>query len=49
MDINYWRNQWLERCPICHGPLEEVYFGGGTYRNECSRCVKHFTMEEINE
>ncbi len=37
---NYW-----ERCPICHGPLEEVYYGGGVTKWECNRCVKHFVTE----
>ena len=41
---NYW-----ERCPICHGPLEEVYYGGGVTKWECNRCVKHFVTEIYNE
>ena len=42
------RNYW-ERCPICHGPLEEVYYGGGVTKYECNRCVKHFVTEIYNE
>ena len=42
------RNYWT-RCPICHGPLEEVYYGGGVTKHECNRCVKHFVTEIYNE
>ena len=31
-----------ETCPICEGPLEEVYYGGGVTKWECKGCVKHF-------
>ena len=31
-----------EKCPICEGPLEEVYYGGGVTKWECKGCVKHF-------
>ena len=31
-----------EPCPICDGPLEEVYYGGGVTKWECKGCVKHF-------
>ena len=31
-----------EPCPICEGPLEEVYYGGGVTKWECKGCVKHF-------
>ena len=44
VEINYW-----ERCPICHGPLEEIYYGGGVTKHECNRCVKHFVTEIYNE
>ncbi len=44
VDRKYW-----ERCPICHGPLEEVYYGGGVTKHECNRCVKHFVTEIYNE
>ena len=42
--FHYW-----ERCPICHGPLEEIYYGGGVTKHECNRCVKHFVTEIYNE
>jgi hypothetical protein len=42
------RDYWT-RCPICHGPLEEVYYGGGVTKRECNRCVKHFVTEIYNE
>ena len=41
---NYW-----ERCPICHGPLEKIYYGGGTHKWECKGCVKHFVTEIYND
>ena len=41
--------KYWERCPICHGPLEEVYYGGGVTKHECNRCVKHFVTEIYNE
>ena len=31
-----------EKCPICEGPLEEVYYGGGVTKWECKGCVKNF-------
>ena len=31
-----------EKCPICEGPLEEVYYGGGVTKWECKGYVKHF-------
>ena len=37
------RMSWAdEKCPICKGPLEEVYYGGGVTKWECKGCVKHF-------
>ena len=30
MGMSYWGN-----CPICKGPLEEVYYGGGVTKHEC--------------
>ena len=37
VSLSYWGN-----CPICKGPLEEVYYGGGVTKWECKGCVKNF-------
>ena len=37
------RMSWAdEKCPICEGPLEEVYYGGGVTKWACKGCVKNF-------
>ena len=44
MSMSYWGN-----CPICKGPLEEVYYGGGKTKHECRSCVKHFVTSIYND
>ena len=44
MSMSYWGN-----CPICKGPLEEVYYGGGKTKHECRNCVKHFVTSIYND
>tara|TARA_A100000172_G_scaffold72732_1_gene53976 strand:+ start:127 stop:366 length:240 start_codon:yes stop_codon:yes gene_type:complete len=41
---SYWGN-----CPICKGPLEEVYYGGGVTKHECKSCVKNFVTSIYND
>ena len=38
-----------EPCPICEGPLEEVYYGGGVTKWECNRCAKNFITSITSE
>jgi len=44
MSMSFWGN-----CPICKGPLEEVYYGGGKTKHECRSCVKHFVTSIYND
>ena len=44
MSLSYWGN-----CPICKGPLEEVYYGGGVTKHECKSCVKNFVTSIYND
>ena len=44
------RMSWAdEKCPICEGPLEEVYYGGGVTKWECKGCVKNFITSISSE
>ena len=38
-----------EPCPICEGPLEEVYYGGGVTKWECNKCAKNFITSIYND
>jgi hypothetical protein len=49
VDIYMVERKFWQKCPICHGPLEEIYYGGGVTKLECNRCVKHFVTEIYNE
>jgi hypothetical protein len=42
--LSYWGE-----CPICKGPLEEVYYGGGVTKHECNKCVKNFVTSIYND
>ena len=44
MGMSYWGN-----CPICKGPLEEIYYGGGVTKHECRNCVKNFVTSIYND
>lgn len=44
MGMSYWGN-----CPICKGPLEEIYYGGGVTKHECRNCVKNFVTSITSE
>ena len=37
MTLSYWGE-----CPICKGPLDEVYYGGGVTTHACNTCVTNF-------
>tara|TARA_R100001443_G_scaffold115711_2_gene134109 strand:- start:273 stop:470 length:198 start_codon:yes stop_codon:yes gene_type:complete len=45
-DIMSWAD---EPCPICEGPLEEVYYGGGVTKWECNKCAKNFITSIYND
>ena len=34
---------------MTHGPLEKIYYGGGTHKWECKGCVKNFVTEIYND
>ena len=43
------KSSFYGKCPICNGPREEVYYGGGVTKHECNNCAKNFITSITND